>query len=165
VAVRHSLSFLEPDWQAFLQEIIEDGLLVRVGSLLLFAHLSFQEFLAAKDLQDPQGQRPKQTLSWYLNGKDWWKEVLGFYVTLTDRPGDTDEWVLDRALISTSSAPDLVDRVSWLRTAIQSAFPSYQETIAAKQLWERLLTKTKNRRRTPMRTTPTRSVRRPAASF
>jgi hypothetical protein len=163
-AVKYSLSFLEPDWQLFLQEIIEDGLLVRVGSLLLFAHLSFQEFLAAKDLQGPQAQRPKQALSWYLNGKDWWKEVLGFYVTLTDRPGDTDEWILDRALASTSTAPDLVDRVSWLRTAIQSAFPSYQETTAARQRWEKLLTKTKNRRGNPMRTPTGRQIKGDASS-
>src|SRR5258707_501188 len=36
-ALKHSLSFLSPDWDQFLHEIIEDGLLVRAGTALTFA--------------------------------------------------------------------------------------------------------------------------------
>jgi hypothetical protein len=137
-ALKRSLSFLSPEWEQFLQEIIEDGLLVRIGTSLTFAHLSFQEFLAARDLRDHQGNRPKQALSWYLNGKDWWREVLAFYVTLLDRPGDTDEWIIDRALSSASTATDLKDRVCYLRKSIQAAFPAYKESSGARELFERL---------------------------
>jgi hypothetical protein len=137
-ALKHSLSFLSRHWDQFLQEIIENGLLVRVGTNLTFAHLSFQEFLAARDLRDHQGTRPKQALSWYLNGKDWWKESLAFYVTLSDRPGDTDEWVVKRALASTATSPNLTERVRYLRSAIKSAFPAYEETSGARLLFERL---------------------------
>ncbi len=137
-ALKRSISFLSPDWDQFLQEIIEDGLLVRVGTALTFAHLSFQEFLAARDLRDHQGNRPRQALSWYLNGKDWWRETLAFYVTLLDRPGDTDEWLIDRALASATTATDLKNRVSYLRKSIQSAFPAYKETSGARTLLDRL---------------------------
>jgi len=84
------------------------------------------------------GTRPKQALGWYLNGKDWWREVLAFYVTLTDRPGDTDEWLINRALVSSSAAPDLEERVTYLRKAIQAAFPAYKETSGARQLFDKL---------------------------
>lgn len=133
-ALNRSLSFLSREWEPFLQEIIEDGLLVRVGKALTFAHLSFQEFLTARDLRDHQGNRPKQALGWYFNGKDWWRESLAFYVTLSDRPGDTDEWLIKRALISTATSPDLKDRVIYLRKCIQAAFPAYAETIGARTL-------------------------------
>jgi hypothetical protein len=133
-ALNRSLSFLSREWEPFMQEIIEDGLLVRVGKALTFAHHSFQEFLTARDLRDHQGTRPKQALGWYFNGKDWWRESLAFYVTLLDRPGDTDEWVIKRALVSTATSPDLKDRVIYLRECIQAAFPAYEETIGARTL-------------------------------
>jgi hypothetical protein len=146
-ALKHSLSVLSRQWDQFLQEIIEDGLLVRVGTNLTFAHLSFQEFLAARDLRDHQGTRPRQALSWYLNGEDWWKESLAFYVALSDRPGDTDEWLLKRGLASSATSSDLTERVIYLRSAIRSAFPTYAETSESRSLFERLEQKFRQIRR------------------
>ena len=113
-------------------------MLVRLGPALTFAHLSFQEFLTARDLRDPQGTRPKQALGWYLNGQDWWKESLAFYATLSDRPGDTDEWIIKRALESNATSADLKWRVNYLRNAIKMAFPAYQEASGARTLFEKL---------------------------
>jgi hypothetical protein len=71
------------------------------------------------------GNRPKQALSWYYNGQDWWREVLAFYVTLTDRPGDMDEWLIERAIASSTTVVDLGERVHYLRKALSTAFPAY----------------------------------------
>jgi len=145
-ALKHTFPFFMPDWDRLLHEIIEDGLLVRVGTALTFSHLSFQEFLAARDLHDPMGNRPKQALSWYYNGEDWWREVLAFYVTLTDRPGDMDEWLMARAISSTSTVVDLGERVHYLRKALSSAFPAYKHTPSVEQLYEKLGRKTRRSR-------------------
>jgi predicted NACHT family NTPase len=151
VSLKESLSFLVPDWDELLGEIVEDGLLVRVGTALTFTHLSFQEFLAARDLRDHMGNRPKQALGWFLNGGDWWREVLAFYVTLLDRPADTDEWLIARALASTSTMPDLVERVAYLRAAVQAAFPAYKETSGSRREFGRLESRAAARKREGVR--------------
>ena len=137
-ALKHTFPGFMPDWDQLLEEIIEDGLLVRVGTALTFCHLSFQEFLAARDLNDPMGNRPKQALGWYYNGQDWWREVLAFYVTLTDRPGDMDEWLIHRAITSSTTVVDLGERVHYLRKALSVAFPAYKRTPTVDELYEKL---------------------------
>jgi hypothetical protein len=133
-AIKNSMNSIAPEWEQFLQDTIEDGLLQRVGSTLTFSHLSFQEFLASRDLRDHMGQRPKQALGWYLKGDDWWKEALAFYVTLLDRPGEADEWLLKRAIATSTIVPDLEDRVQYLRRALKAAFPAYHETAVCTAL-------------------------------
>ncbi len=140
-AVKNSLNSLTSDWDRLLQEIIEDGLLIRAGGSLTFSHLSFQEFLAARDLRDHMGQRPKQALGWYLKGDDWWKETLAFYVTLLDRPGEVDEWLIKRALNCSSPAPDLEGRVQNLRRSIKAGFPSYVQTAACETMYQSMARK------------------------
>jgi hypothetical protein len=140
-ALKNSISGMNSDWEQFLQDVVEDGLLVRVGTGLTFSHLSFQEFLAARDLRDHMGNRPKQALSWYFNGKDWWREVLAFYITLSDRPGETDEWLIKRAIASSTTVADLQARVQHLRGPLKAAFPAYKETTAVQQLLTELGTK------------------------
>jgi len=137
-AIKNSMNAIAPEWEQFLQDTIEDGLLQRISGILTYSHLSFQEFLASRDLRDHMGQRPKQALGWYLKGDDWWKETLAFYVTLLDRPGEVDEWLLKRALASSTTVPDLEDRVQYLRRAIKSAFPAYNETSACTGLLSEL---------------------------
>ena len=44
-------------WRIVKEELLQDGLLRLTGSMLAFSHLSFQEYLAAKDMVgDPQAQ-------------------------------------------------------------------------------------------------------------
>ena len=77
-----------------LGETIQDGILVRIGQDLVFAHLSFQEFLAAQYLaSDPRGHRPTHALNSYLRGEDWWKEILEFYIISRDDPATIDDWI------------------------------------------------------------------------
>lgn len=140
-AIKNSMNSLVPEWERLLQEVTEDGLLLRVGGALTFSHLSFQEFLASRDLRDHMGNRPKQALSWYLSGDDWWKETLAFYLTLLDRPGEADEWLLRRALACNSPAADLESRVLYLRRAIKMAFPPYAETSSCQGLYENVVQK------------------------
>ena len=137
-ALKHTFPFFMPDSDELLEEIIEDGLLVRVGTALTFSHLSFQEFLAARDLNDPMGNRPKLALSWYYNGQDWWREVLAFFVTLTDRPGDMDEWLINRAIASSTTVVDLGERLHYLRKALSTAFPAYKRTPTVDELYQKL---------------------------
>ncbi len=143
-AVKGSLAMFLSSWEALLSEIVEDGLLTRVGTNLAFSHLSFQEFLAARDLQSLSGHRAKQALRWYLAGNDWWREVLVFYVSLADRPEETDHWIADnarRASINAAGAEavdDLIARAEFLQQALRSTFPAYKpsgqnENMAALQ--------------------------------
>jgi hypothetical protein len=131
-AVKASLSTFLSSWDSLLNEIVEDGLLTRVGASLAFSHLSFQEFLAARDLQEPTGHRAKQALRWYLLGNDWWREVLMFYVSLADRPADSEHWIADNAekasvkATSTESVGDLLERATYLQETLNAAFPAYQ---------------------------------------
>jgi hypothetical protein len=140
-AIKNSMNSIAPDWEQFLQDIVEDGLLLRAGGVLTFNHLSFQEFLASRDLRDHMGNRPKQALGWYFKGDDWWRESLAFYVTLLDRPGEADEWLLKRAIASNTTVPDLEDRVRYLRRALKAAFPAYKETVGCENLLHELVRK------------------------
>src|SRR6185437_766862 len=97
VAIEKSMPQLAPKQTLMLNELVEDGLLVPVGEHHIFAHLSFQEFLAAKDLVQPTGKRATAALSRYLNGNDWWKGVVGFYVEMMSRPEEAIAWINETA--------------------------------------------------------------------
>jgi hypothetical protein len=61
-----------------------------------FAHLSFQEYLAAKDAIDPsRGQEERRVVQAYLGGDDWYKEVANFIVSMTTNPTGMRGWVVD----------------------------------------------------------------------
>jgi len=85
-------------WRDLLGEVLEDGLIASAGGALAFSHLSFQEYLAAVDLRDPFGHRPKTALRAYLRGDDWWAEALVFYLSRTSRPAEMKRWVESEAL-------------------------------------------------------------------
>jgi hypothetical protein len=140
-AIKYSMNSIVPEWEQFLQDTIEDGLLLRIGETLTFSHLSFQEFLASRDLRDHMGHRPKQALGWYLKGDDWWREALAFYMILLDRPGEADEWLLKRAIATSTTVTDLENRVQYLRRALKAAFPAYHETAACTALLKDLKNK------------------------
>jgi hypothetical protein len=140
-AVKNTFPSFLPECEQLLNEIVEDGLLIRMGSALAYSHLSFQEYLAARDLHDPTGNRPKLAVSRYFKGEDWWREPLGFYVTMCERPAEMDEWVAKLAMTSTSKTVDLDERALFLHRSLLAAFPAYRESPTTKDLFQKVLEK------------------------
>jgi predicted NACHT family NTPase len=80
--------------KALLEEIMRDGLLIRSGDRVEFAHMSFQEFLAAQSLLgEPTGKTATGVLKQYLAGDDWWSDVLRFYIGLSGKPKELAAWI------------------------------------------------------------------------
>ena len=96
-AIRCSLAGLEDFWEDLLDEAAAGWPLLSTGGGLRFSHLSFQEFLASEHLSEPTGERLKVPLKEFLNGDDWWREVIAFYITRFGTPSDTEEWLVRRA--------------------------------------------------------------------
>jgi hypothetical protein len=115
-------------WRTFLDEVLQDGLLAKAGESFAFSHLSFQEYLAAKDLVDPTGGRQEQTLKYFLKGDDLWREVLSFYVGLNSRPEDVENWiktVKGKVASSSKAGPDIEIRCNFLYECLKASFPSW----------------------------------------
>jgi hypothetical protein len=96
-AVNQTLIGLVESSPLLLRECLQDGILIRGGTRYAFAHLSFQEFLASRHLNDPQGGRQKLALRQYLEGDDWWNEVLLFYVAASNQPNEIASWIAEAA--------------------------------------------------------------------
>lgn len=128
-AVSQTMTSFLDQWRALLDELVEDGLLIRVGfNSLAFCHLSFQEYLAASELTDPNGNRQQQIIRHFLAGDNWWREVLAFYISMSKRPDETEFWIrratTDVAAHSTR-ASDLQQRFEFLLNALESAWPAW----------------------------------------
>lgn len=114
------------EWELLEQEFIVDGLIVKSGDVMQFSHLSFQEYLAAKDFMgSPQPTRINRALDSYLWGDGWWKEVIKFYVGLSTNPAEVKNWLISRlnnikklSLVTVSSS-----QVEHLLSAFYEAFP------------------------------------------
>jgi predicted NACHT family NTPase len=120
---------LQSQGMDILTEIVQDGILVRAGRDLVFAHLSFQEYLAAQFLaSDPLGARPKQALLSYLRGEDWWKEVVEFYLISRDDPTALDGWI-DRIAAGATRSNDIAHRLDRLAIVIHEAFAGFKTTF------------------------------------
>lgn len=127
--LKEMMPALEPQGLDLLAEIIQDGILVRAGRDLVFAHLSFQEYLAAQFLgSDPVGSRPKQALLAYLRGEDWWKEVPEFYLISRDDPTALDAWI-GRVGSGAQLGNDIAHRLDHLAVVIHEAFPGFATTF------------------------------------
>jgi predicted NACHT family NTPase len=120
VAIRQTLPKLEHKLKAIVSEFLEDGLLIPAGDKQVFAHLSFQEYLAAKDLVQATGKRASQALSMYLGGDDWWRGVICFYIELMSRPNETLAWIEDMAAKVMFKEGNVVvePRVEYLRSVV-----------------------------------------------
>ena len=80
--------------ERFLDEAVRDGIITQTGGRLHFCHLSFQEFLTAKEcIGDPGYARAHALLTKYLVGDDWWREVLKFYIGLAENPERVADWL------------------------------------------------------------------------
>jgi hypothetical protein len=120
---------LKDQWPDMLDDLLKDGLLVSVGQSYAFAHLSFQEYLAAKELLATTPNRAIKRLHWYFQGDDWWKEVLSFYVGLLQNPEDAEQWILrgQRDVEATIlKSPDLSSRVEFLTRRLLATFTAYE---------------------------------------
>jgi len=126
--IKESLPAVYDDWRNLLAELLEDGLLVRLAGGVGFAHLSFQEYLAAKDLTtDPSGERQKLVLRRFLRGEDWWREVLAFYLSMTQRPDEVVGWIKSCGLkISRDlKSQDMGKRWEFMMKSLQDAAPGW----------------------------------------
>jgi hypothetical protein len=75
--------------EILVSELIEDGIVVKLANGLQFAHLSFQEFLAAKSLVgELRGPTFRSVLSAFLGGDNWWREAVEFCIGLSGQPHD-----------------------------------------------------------------------------
>jgi predicted NACHT family NTPase len=78
-----------PKGEVLISELLEDGIFVRLPKGLQFAHLSFQEFLAAKNMVgDLHREKLRLVLAAYLRGDNWWRETIEFYIGLSGSPHD-----------------------------------------------------------------------------
>jgi len=131
IALGFSLSKLEVDCDSFIEELLRDGLITRSGVVLLFSHLSFQEFLAAKDLADPTGRAQAAALRRFFLGDDWWKEVLEFYLGLLNDPHSGHEWLSTMAHGMVRSSRKAVEaevlrRARGLDSALRKMYPDFE---------------------------------------
>jgi hypothetical protein len=125
-AVKQTMGAFADQWRNLLDEILEDGLLIRLGAnSLAFSHLSFQEYLAASELTDPNGNRQQVMLRRYLSGEDWWREVLAFYVGMSKRPDETEGWIRKTTAEMSKMVQDLPQRSKFLVDALASAWPGW----------------------------------------
>jgi hypothetical protein len=111
-------------------ELLHQGLIVQSGNSYLFAHLSFQEYLAARDLNDPSGLRQGSALMRFLNGDDWWREVISFYINGHSSPSDLELWARGGIQRNLRRAPNgkraqLGERIELLKGMFASSHPGF----------------------------------------
>jgi hypothetical protein len=107
-------------------ELVQDGVLRKNPLGYEFAHISFQEFLAAKDLLGyPSDDRVRRIVRSLVEGNDWWSEVFRFYCSLAANPRELTLW-LSREMRTLAEQGVRSDRSHDLHSAIREAFPHFQ---------------------------------------
>jgi predicted NACHT family NTPase len=124
--LRQVASALVPDVQNVVAEFVEDGLLLPTGrSTYTFPHLSFQEYLAARDALDPSRQEERKIVQSFLSGDDWYKEVATFLVSMTTNPVGMRGWIVDLAkpFATPHALSDSEKRAGYLLAKLTETFP------------------------------------------
>lgn len=135
-ALKNSLPGLINDVDALLTELVQDGLIMPVGADYVFSHLSYQEYLAAKTLLQPNS-RVTQAIRAYLGGDDWWKDVITFYIGLSGQPQEIEQLIHNsvEALLLNNADNGAVGRAHYLLEDMMTTFPgcspSFQFNVAA----------------------------------
>lgn len=117
------------DWFKFKAELLRDGLVAEAGEMIGFSHQSYQEFLCARELLGrPDGSELNWIADQYISGNDWWIEVLQFYVDLSGKTAEIEDWLSERLtacrkVATTISHQGMVNRVSHILQHMQSTFP------------------------------------------
>jgi hypothetical protein len=109
-----------------LGELVEDGLLLPTGrATFMFPHLSFQEYLAAKDAIDPARFEEKRIMKNFLSGDDWFKEVAIFLVSMTTNAPRMRNWIVDltKERPAVQGLSDADRRAAMLISKISEIFP------------------------------------------
>jgi hypothetical protein len=96
--INRSIKSMMPRWinhaDLVREELLRDGLICQTGTVLQFSHLSFQEFLAAKDfLCEPTSKRISLAVLAFLRGSDWWRGVVQFYIAMSGSPREVGIWL------------------------------------------------------------------------
>jgi predicted NACHT family NTPase len=128
IAVKTSNPAFVSQCRELAEELLQDGALTRSGTAYAFCHLSFQEYLAAKELNDPSGRRQQNILRWYFRGDDWWYQMLSFYIGTLGKPEDTEHWLATSYADAEASgvvADDAHDRCRRLMECIVESAPGY----------------------------------------
>jgi predicted NACHT family NTPase len=118
----------DSNWKVLRSELLRDGLIVQMGSMMGFAHHSFQEFLTAKHLLgDLDISYVAACCDEYLAGSDWWQEVLYFYIDLAGKPQETLRWIDEqlKPFIRFSGAKSIAarERALLLKQHLTESFP------------------------------------------
>ncbi len=126
-AVAHD-ALKELKWKALKTELLRDGLIVEMGSMIGFAHHSFQEFLTARYMVGELDiSRVTSCCDEYLGGSDWWQEVLFFYIDLVAKPKETMNWIEERlrgyTKFSGTRSAAAKERASLLKQHLFDSFP------------------------------------------
>jgi predicted NACHT family NTPase len=116
------------EWPALKSELVRDGLILPLGGMVAFSHHSFQEFLTAKHLLgDPDQFQLNASCEKYLQGSDWWFEVLCFHIDLVGKPHEMRQWLDERLAavckLSSSYRAGAEARVASLKGHIAMSFP------------------------------------------
>ncbi len=121
-------------------ELLVDGIISSSGERFFFSHFSFQEFLAAKHLLgDPQSQLASLALGEFFEGDDWWREVLRFYLGLSENPTSITSWLLTEFENKKADPKRTIEILSVLRESFADFdLSAYAKHYAPKQ-WRKLL--------------------------
>jgi len=126
------------DWTELRDEMLQDCLINRSGGAYQFPHLSFQEFLAARELLgEPNHTQLNEAVDEFLTSRDdWWLETLRFYIGLCGAPQETYSWIVEKAgavsqaetreddeLKGDDERVDVFDRAEELLSSVRQIFP------------------------------------------